>query len=385
MAEPQKKPSNEGEPRPDFGAILPDKSGDNVGDFLHEFDNYQQKLDEEWEKSKAAHQDKLNKIMEEYIHQKMEEKPPVSEKQPEKKPAPKPAEDLPQGSFQERMEGLLARVERELGQSGKTRPFSFFEDIRPTIINVPSRSIAAFFKKLFVILSLTAILGSIGYMFFLYPLTLGSQTPLPYSHASGILKHGNQLYVADWFRKALYVHSFKRDLPIVAVENIPNSFITGLAVSEKNLWTLDGFENKILRHTITEDHQVVEKYPAPGSKPAGAFWDGFDLWTADNQTKLLYQHKITDIETPFNQYRFPNMTVTSFFLDNNRVWALDGETRELFVLRLQDPLKVLATYDLDSFLKGAFPTGVALNQKSVLLTTNKPSRIIKISIKDLQK
>jgi len=385
MVEPQKNPPD-GQKPPEFGAILPEKSGGNVNDFLAEFEKYQKNLDQEWEKTKESYQQKVNQIMEDYLNQKFVEKEKTSENKPEKTNSPQThLENVSEVPFQQRMESLLSRVERELKTSGINRRTSLFDDIDPAIINVSSRSLKAKFKKTIAFLGAAGIILGAVYTSLIFPNQLAFRTALPYSHASGILAVKNKLYLTDWFRKALYVHEIKRGLPIISVENIPNNFITGLALSDKNLWTVDGFDNKIIRHSLTEDHQAIEKFPVPGPKPAGLFWDGADLWTADNQTKILYQLKVTDIESPFNQYQFPQINVTSFFLDRSKVWVLDGELREVHVFRLQNPLRNLGTFDLDPFLNGLAPTGITLFGKDLLVTTAKPPQLIKVSLDKLAK
>ncbi len=379
MAEPQRRQDDEPKQNPELDAILPDK--DRVGDFLQEFDAYQKKLDEEWEQAKSSYQNKINHIMDEYIHQQKVNEATQAETPPaqnDKVSAAKP--NQPEQGFQQRMEGLLARVESELRKTDRAHQTSIFDEFRPTIINVGHRSFKTFVRRCLLSLGILAVLGGLVFQFVVFFMTLAPQTPLPYSHATGGVMQNGKIYMADWFRKALYVHQLKRNLPIVAIENIPNNFITGLAITDKNVWTLDAFENKICRHALTEDHQVIEKYPTPGTKPVGLYWDGMDLWSADNTTHLLYRHHITDIESPTEQFEFPQMTVAGFVIHHNRVLALDGETRELTLFRLQNPLKALEVVDLDQYLLGSKPTGLVLTKTAVLVITNRPAQVVHIPL-----
>ena len=130
MAEPQKKQDEEPQPNPELGAIIPEK--DEVGNFLQEFDAYQKKLDEEWEKAKTNYQKKVNNIMEEYIHQQVSEKSAEAETPPTPENKPSTKESQPEPTFQQRMESLLARVENELHKPEPSSRTSFFDEFRIT-------------------------------------------------------------------------------------------------------------------------------------------------------------------------------------------------------------------------------------------------------------
>jgi hypothetical protein len=196
---------------------------------------------------------------------------------------------------------------------------------------------------------------------------------------------GDKVYIVEWFRKALYEHRFAKGFPIVQVENIPNNFLSGVAFSDKYLWTLDAFGHQFIQHSLGSDHRVLKSFPTPGSKPAGLYWDGTDIWSADLGEKKIYRHFGTDPESIKAEYGFTNFAVTSLYFKLNRLWVLDGKSRMIHLCRLEDPLRVIATYDLDPLLKGATPNDFTMRGNTIWLLTENPPQLLRLSERSLKK
>jgi hypothetical protein len=258
-------------------AILPDVFSD--------LDDYQKKIESDWEHTKNDYKNKIDHILDDFMAQ----HPGVSKPTEPLKSAPKPTGGEPVSDIEQRMERLLSRVERTL-TSGEERPFlSGWRRERPSIINIgwdasPTRYNAL--RKKILIAAAVALSALAIYTHFL---RVPTTTPLPYIHPSTIAFVGDKVYIVEWFRKALYEHRFAKGFPIVQVENIPNNFLSGVAFSDKYLWTLDAFGHQFIQHSLGSDHRVLKSFPTPGSKPAGLYWDGTDIWSADlGEKKKVY-------------------------------------------------------------------------------------------------
>jgi hypothetical protein len=368
MPKPEKHPKDD--PKPELGAILPDSTPPTPAEVFSELDDYQRRIETDFETAKNSYKDKIDKILDEFMNQQDMPRSATSSS-----PSPRPSfQDPSSSSVESRMEHLLERVERTL------HPGSAFR--RPSIINI---SWQPFYHRRHAWL-MTAGALLLGAAFLIY---MVAQSPkaiaLPYTHPSTLVFASDRVYIIDWFRKVLYQHSYKTDLPILQVENIPNNFITGCALSDKYLWTLDGFNHQILQHSLANDHRVLKQFPSPGKKPAGLFWDGSDLWSSDEDEKKIYRHYGTDPETIKNEYSFSGLNITSLYYRENRLWILDGKSRMVYLFRLEDPLRALATYDLDPLLNGATPTDFMLKDGKFWMLTEGPPQLLRFSRRSLDK
>jgi hypothetical protein len=210
-------------------------------------------------------------------------------------------------------------------------------------------------------------------------------TALPYARTGAIAVVNGKIYVADWFRKTLYVHAAKRGAPILSIEQLPVGLVTGLQPEDNALWTVDGLSHEILRHAPSIDHIVVERFPAPDARPAGLVRDGDDLWVAGLASNTLYRLRASDPTDIRDRFDMPPVNVTALQLQNRRLWVLDGKAREMSVYRLQKPLKALATFDLDPFLRGATPTGFSLVDAQAWIVTENPAAIVRVPLAKIKK
>jgi hypothetical protein len=279
----------------------------------------------------------------------------------------------------------LSRVEHTLRASEeRPRLFSGWSRERPSIINISWDGHERFRSVRRTGLGLAAAALIIGGLYFQF-VRVPFSTPLPYIHPSTIAFVNDKVFIVEWFRKALYEHRFQKGFPIQQVENIPNNFLSGVAFSDKYLWTLDAFGKQILQHSLASDHRVLKSFPTPGGRPAGLFWDGTDIWTADLDEKKIYRHFGNDPETVRTEYGFSNFSVTSLYFKENRLWVLDGKSRMMHLCRLEDPLRVVASYDLDPLLKGATPNDFTLRGNTFWLLVENPPQLLRLSEGALKK
>lgn len=360
---------------PKLDAILPDDFPPAAAELVGDIDSYQKRMEKEWENAKSSYENKVNRIMEEFMvaGQASAHSEPVEE--PPKKPRVR----------DERLKSLMGELEEELRRAGQAKPrIPFRPGRKPETMQLgwhgstqkPWKKIGAGVGAAFLFISIVGFFSS----------SVRVQVEsLPYTHTLGPIVDKDNIYILDWFRRSLYVHGNSAGLPIRAVEPIINNLATGLAMSEKTIWTLDALDRKILLHSVTADHQVTSSKSSPGSKPVGLFFDGLDLWSADQDTKKLYRHRGNDIEDIRDTFPLPEIITTAFAFHNNRLWLMDGKSRLVNVYRLQKPLLQLGSFDLDPFVKGSIPTGFAIVGNKILVVTENPPALIRIPLSRLKK
>lgn len=387
-----KKQGPKDPPPPKLDAIMPHSGGPNV---FREIDDYQKKIENEWESAKENYQKKIDKIMDDFITQTggvPDPGKPIDPASPEmpkgKIPSGHPTEaplPFPKSATDEKLDRLMDNVHKTLQQvEYKSHLLAQPERRKPPIINVAWKPMRPWYRRLRNLFLGALVAGGIGFGVWYTFIRVNPVTPLPYPHTSGLLIQGKDVYIIDWFRRALYVHSLQKGLPITAAENLPNPFTTGFTMTEKNLLTVDGLDNKILIHTLTPDHRVTEKSEASESKLAGLYYDGTDIWVFDNGNGKLKQLHGRDLEEIRDSFSLTNVTVSAFQIKTNRVWILEGKTREVHVYRLQEPMRHLATFDLDPFINGATPTGIHVGEKTVSIATEGPAQFVQISRRKLE-
>ncbi len=350
MAQPEKEPENRpnlGKDAPKLDAIFPDNLPPAAAELVGDIDNYQKKLESEWKSAKVHYEDKINRIMEEFMNARSSTIKDIPQK-------PRSHEELfPRFNFE---------PERTPLAWNKARNFPW--------------------KKWVPWAAAVVVLSGLG--FFYNALAIQVDT-LPYTHTLGPVVWKENIYIADWFRKTLFVHRNAKGLPIVSVEPLPGSLATGIAISDKTIWTLDGLDLKINLHATTADHQVTESVDTQGQKPAGLFYDGLDLWSADQDARRLYRHRGNDIEEIRDTFPLPEIMATAFGFFNNRLWVLDGKARLVNVYRLQKPLLELGSFDLDPFLNGATPTGFTIVGRKMWIVTENPVSLVRVPLSRLKK
>lgn len=348
---------------PKLDAILPDGAPE-AAELVGDIEDYQKRLEREWEVAKVAYESKINRIMDEFLTEGMAD---IKES----------AKNAPKTESSPHLKHLMADVEDELRrmQDKPQLPFSGFS--KPTIARGTARP---FFANTIknetrgLAVGLFLLIAGMAYSY----LNAVTTVRLPYTHTLGPIVVNNQVYIMDWFRKALYIHGDAMGLPILSVEFLPNDLATGFALSDKTVWSIDSFNAKILLHNTSPDHQVNNSVSTPETKPVGLFFDGTDLWSADQDSKKLYRHRGNDVEEIRDTYQLPDMTITAFAFQRNRLWVLDGKARLIRVFRLQKPMLEMGVYDLDPFLKGATPTGFTMKGRRVWLVTENPANLVTI-------
>ncbi|MCB4757450.1 MAG: hypothetical protein LHV69_10550 [Elusimicrobia bacterium] len=385
--------SNPPEP-PQLDAVLPDAIPTTKEDVFREIDDYQRKIELEWEKAKKSYQEKIDTIMDDFIQQnaKIQDAPqptPTPEKPPKTEPTEKkknnstsvakPPSDSDVRTLISNVQNTLEQIER------KSKQLAHFSFEKPSIINVPFRSHRPWVRRILALLFFIALSAGLGYLFWTTYIRIKPVTALPYPHTSGLIIKDNKVYIVDWFRKALFVHTLKAGFPLAAIDNFPNPFSTGFVMTNKILFSINGFDSKILEHALTSDHHVLNEIPFPGGKPSSLFWDGQDIWAFDKGEGKLIQFQGTDFGEVKSQHSLSNVSATAIQVVNNRVWILDGKIREIGLYRLQDPLRLLTSFDLDPFIKGGTPTGFCIDKRDMWVVTEDPPRLIRIGLRSLKK
>ncbi|MCG3204506.1 MAG: hypothetical protein KCHDKBKB_01221 [Elusimicrobia bacterium] len=361
---------------PKLDAILPDDLPPAAAELVGDIDSYQKRMEKEWETAKNSYEQKINRIMEEFMVAGHGSNPT----------APPPEEPIKKSRFNnDRLKSLMGELEQELRRASKAKssiPFRAGQPAGAFQLGWQGSQKAQWKKWGGLALGLAGIGLATGYFLTSFFIKTFS---LPYHYTLGPIFVKDNVVIMDWFRRSLYVHKLSSDLPIQSVESLSNSLATGLAWSEKTLWSLDSLDRKINLHTTTPEHQIVASVDSPGTKPVGLFFDGTDLWSADQDTKKLYRHRGNDLEEIRDTFPLPDANVTAFSFYKNRLWILDGKSRLINVYRLQKPLLSLRSFDLDPFLKGSLPTGFSIQKGKMWVVTENPSSLIRIPLSRLKK
>ncbi len=408
MGEPEKRPEDSDDlpkEEPKLDAILPDDLPPAAAELVGDIDSYQRRMEKEWETAKSSYEQKINRIMEEFVVANANV-PPASPKEEEKEPPKKsrvepafegPIPEQPRkksGSEQERLKILMDQLQKELHRVERPARhvpfFSHSSHSRPSLSASSPEPLQLGWSKPTTRFSKNTILAALAGIVLVsagafYALSQRVQvTPIPYAHTLGPIVNKKGLFILDWFRRSIYLHENSSNLTIKSVESVINNMATGIAMSEKALWTIDALDRKILTHTLTVDHQITAGIPTPGSKPVGLYWDGLDLWSADASERALYRHRGTELEDIRDTFPLPEMGMTAFTFYKSRLWILDGKSRLIGAYRLQKPLLQLGMFDLDPFVKGATPTGFAFESGKILVVTENPALLIRIPISRLR-
>lgn len=344
-------------------------------EIFSEMDNYQEKLAQEWESAKVSYQSKINEILEEFIKEKSQSGDSLSVVMPESEKTPRKS----------KMENLMMKAEKLLKSGESKARMLSYKTQSPSIINIDwgstiPREPRRIKNIIFAALGMIAL--GWGVAFFRYP---GAVTTLPYNHTTSLTVFQNKIYIVDWFRKALYIHANRRGMPLVSVENLPNDFVTGLGLAGSRMWTANGLRSEFIEHELSSEHPVIDRVPAPGTGMTGLFFDGLDLWSADDGEKILYRFRGSDVSETKETYRFEKISPIAFAINKGRVWVLVKKSRQLHEYRLEDPLRLLNRYDLDTLLKTSTASGLAFDGKTILILTDSPSQVLRISPRKLRR
>lgn len=363
---PTDTPDANGAPK----GVPPDNVPPAAAELIDDIEAYQKRIEHEWERAKSVYQSRISEIMDDFLKKGIGE-PPANGHGPAA--APQPSVESPSES----LEAMVARVAAELRAMDARAPRGRGPQ-RPLLPGPAPR--VSWGKKAVAIGISALVIIAVAVR-----LHMPEWTPLPYARTGAIAVNDGKLYVADWFRKTLYVHAAKRGAPILSVEQLPVGLIAGLQPDAREIWTVDALTHEILRHALTVDHLVTDRYPAPDLRPAGLARDGEDLWVAGMATNTLFRLRADDPTEVRDRFEMPAMNVTALQMQNRRLWVLDGKSRELSVFRIQKPLKALATFDLDPFLRGATPSGFALVDGLAWIVTENPAAIVRVPIAKIKK
>ncbi len=349
-------------------AVPPDNAPPAAAELMDDIDAYQKRIEREWESAKTIYQSRISEIMDEFLKKGSEAPANGHTTSGHKSAAPS----------QDTLEKMVSRVANEL-RNMDSRPHQ--NPAAPERLQLPAPAPRHTFLKKFLTVAFAGALVAAAAL----TLRMPEWTALPYARTGGIAVANGNIYVADWLRKTLYVHSIKRGAPIAAVEALPVGLVAGLQPKGDVLWTIDGLTHEILKHTMTPDHQVTDRFPAPDAKPVGLVLDRDDLWVAGLESKTLYRLRADNPADVRDRFEFAAGNVTAMQMQAKRLWVLDGKAREMTVFRIQKPLKALATFDLDPFLRGSTPTGLAISGSTAWIVTENPSAIVRVPLSKIKK
>jgi CheY-like chemotaxis protein len=129
---------------------------------------------------------------------------------------------------------------------------------------------------------------------------------VPYSNPNAIEFIDKNVWVADWFSQAIYVHEVhKRELQLKRTYYLPDVHLTGMAVVNNAIYTADSWAHVLRKHRLDDHLSVLFTVPSPGPAPCSLFWDGKYLWSCDLSTGKIYQHQADDQLTVVASYNSP--------------------------------------------------------------------------------
>ena len=180
--------------------------------------------------------------------------------------------------------------------------------------------------------------------------------PVPYSNPTAIVFLDKNVWIADWFSQAIYVHEVhKRELTLKKTYYLPDVHLTGMAVTSNAVYTADSWAHVLRKHRLDDHLSVALTTPSPGPSPCSLFWDGKYLWSCDLSTGKIYQHQADDQLTVVASYTSPGKAPVGFYKDDRYAWSLDAKSRKLYQRRLDNQLTIIATYELPEWDEGVAP------------------------------
>src|ERR1044071_6748976 len=297
-------------------------------EIIADIEDYQKRMQSQWESAKSSYEEKINHLLEDFVEQTKQRESETAHVESDKNK--KALSQFSEKESDNRLESLFNQAEKALRSiEKKAKDFTNKKSDRPRVINIdwatdrPTRSKRGLFF----------LLGTVGAasLAYFYYFTIPQVSSLPYAHTAGVVIDHDKIYIPDWFRRSLYVHKPVRGLPIVSIESLPNDFLTGLAISPGKIWSANSVTAQILEHSRSVEHPVENRIASPGKNPMGLFFDGTDLWSVDDIEKKIYRHRGNDIEEIKETFSLPNLPLSGFAMADNRAWILNKKSRELYV------------------------------------------------------
>ncbi len=199
-------------------------------------------------------------------------------------------------------------------------------------------------------------LALVGVCFFWFMSRPKANYPVPYSNPAGVVFLGGNIWIADWFSQAIYLHEPRaRELKLKKTYYLPDVHLTGMAVTDQAVYTADSWGHVIRKHRLDDHLSILFTVPSPGPAPCSLFWDGKYLWSCDLTTGKIYQHQADDRLTVVATYASPGKAPVGFFKDDKWAWSMDAKTRQLYQRRLDNQLSIVTTYQLPEWQEGVAP------------------------------
>ncbi len=203
---------------------------------------------------------------------------------------------------------------------------------------------------------LSSILSVVSLGILWYFVTPRANYPVPYSNPAALVFMDQNLWVADWFSQAIYVHEVrKHDLPLKRTYYLPDIHLTGMAVTANAVYTADAWAHVLRKHRLDDHLSVIFTAASPGPAPCSLFWDGKYLWSCDLSTGKIYQHQADDRLTVVASFASPGQAPVGFFKDERYGWSMDAKTRKIYERRLDNQLTIVKAYQLPEWEEGVAP------------------------------
>lgn len=183
-----------------------------------------------------------------------------------------------------------------------------------------------------------------------------SQYPVPYANPAALVFMDSNLWIADWFSQAIYLHEARaRELVLKKTYYLPDIHLTGMAVTPNAVYTADSWAHVLRMHRMDDHLSVQFTVPSPGPAPCSLFWDGKYLWSCDLTTGKIYQHQADERLTVVASYTSPGKAPIGFYKDDKWAWSMDAKTRQLYQRRIDNQLSIVATFQLPEWQEGGSP------------------------------
>lgn len=153
---------------------------------------------------------------------------------------------------------------------------------------------------------------------------------MPFSHPTGLVWTGKELWVSDWLEGAVFrVGLDKGRLRVLGKHDLPEFHITGLAAAGGSFFVADSWRKTIsLLRFDAGAWSVTRTWPSPGPNPSALHADGRYLYSADAVTRKVYMHAIDDQLTVLETYQ-ADFAPAALHAGQDFLWLADAEQRVL--------------------------------------------------------
>ncbi len=160
--------------------------------------------------------------------------------------------------------------------------------------------------------------------------------PIPFSHPTGLVFSGSELWATDWVERAVYrLRLQDGKLTVVGRHVLAGSHPTALAIAGGSIYIADSWKREIVRFRMGAALPRERSWPSPGTNPSALHFDGRYLWSADAASKRIYQHALDEELTLLASHPL-SYAPSAILSAEGRLWIGDPEGRRL-AIHLRDP------------------------------------------------